>query len=265
MISDANFIKIQEVMELAVSKASIACKEWFGKNDRNAADYAAVSAMRDILNNQDIFTGKIVIGEGERDEAPMLYIGEVLGNGEIHIDIAVDPLEGTNFCANGLPGSLCVLAFGEKDSILASNDCYMEKIACKSNASKSINLNNDIIENIHTLSTNLKKPMHDICVTILERDRHSIIIDKICNIGAKINLISDGDIMGIIDVFENDKFDLYYGIGGAPEGVITACYANSHDNCFMQGRLVENNQYKGLIMNIEDMAKGKVSVHYSKV
>ena len=205
--------------------AAIAAARLRGRGDEMAADQAAVDAMRRELNRLAVH-GTIVIGEGERDEAPMLYIGEDVGTGEgIRVDIAVDPLEGTTICAKDLPNSLAVLAFAQQDSLLNSPDIYMDKIAIGPGYEKGIvDLDASPEENISALARAKDVPIAEITACILDRPRHAKMIEAVRQIGAGIRLIGDGDIAGVIHTTEPDEtgIDIYMGIGGAPEGVLAA-------------------------------------------
>ena len=222
----------------ASEAAAIATKKLVGMGLKNEADGLAVKAMRDALNASN-FGIKVVIGEGEMDEAPMLFIGEKLGKGKHGFDLAVDPLEGTNLCANNMPNSITAIAISEADGFLKAPDCYMEKIASgRVKEDGVLNIEAGIKENLKNLASYLKKPISDLEVVLLARPRHQETIAKIREAGAKVNLISDGDIYGIIatTAFGNGA-DLYVGMGGAPEGVLAAAALNACGG-FMQGRLV---------------------------
>ena len=215
-----------------------------GKNDKIGADQAAVNEMREALNKIDI-KGKIVIGEGELDEAPMLYINEIVGSqkGE-EFDIAVDPLEGTNFTAKNLPNALSVLAVARKNNLLNAPGIYMEKIAIGPNLPANlVNLDFDVEKNIMLLAKakDLKPSQLKACV--LKRPRHDQIVKTLDKLGTKIDFISDGDVSGVLSVAKSD-IDIYLGIGGGPEGVLAAA-ALKCLNCQMQTRLVyQNNNEK---------------------
>ncbi len=210
----------------STQEAAIACYDHIGKGNEKLADKAAVDAMRSSLNQMD-FKAKIVIGEGERDEAPMLYIGEEVGLlRELAIissyDIAVDPLEGTTICASNLPGSLAVLAISDHGSMLHAPDVYMDKIASFIPAEKQvIDLDNSVKENLRNIANYKKVDISDLNVIILNRTRHLEIIAKVREAGARIKLIDDGDVAAVIAVAKAQA-DLYLGIGGAPEGVLAA-------------------------------------------
>jgi len=210
-----------------------------GKGNKVAADQAAVDGMRKELNKINM-KGRIVIGEGEMDEAPMLYINEKVGNnsGE-ELDIAVDPLEGTNFTAKNLPNALSVIAVAKKGNILHAPDIYMEKIAIGSNLPKNlVDLDFDIKKNIKLLAEAKNTSVEKITACVLDRPRHKGIIDSLNSIGTKIKFITDGDVSGVISVaYPKSNIDIYIGIGGAPEGVLAASALDCL-NCQMQTRLV---------------------------
>ena len=220
------------------SQAAIASYKFIGKKDKIAADKAAVDSMRNELNKLDI-NGKIVIGEGELDEAPMLYIGEKVGKSTgPEIDIAVDPLEGTNFVANNLPGALSVIAITEKNNLFHAPETYMEKISTKVKEKGVVDLDFSTKENIFNLSEYLNKKPENITACILDRPRHNKIITELNKIGVNIRLISDGDVSGALLVTE-DKYgvDIFLGIGGGPEGVLAASALDTF-NCNFQGRFL---------------------------
>ncbi len=206
-----------------VEKAAIACYDWIGKGDNMAADQAAVTSMRKSLNLMNI-TGTIVIGEGERDEAPMLYIGEKVGKGGIEVDIALDPLEGTTICANAGESSLAVIAFAKKGGFLHAPDVYMDKIAVGAGLPEGVvDLDNSVKKNLQNLAKAKKCAISDLTVMILERTRHNELIAKTREAGARIRLIGDGDVAGVIACTnKSTQVDAYMGIGGAPEGVLAA-------------------------------------------
>ena len=220
------------------SQAAIASYKFIGKKDKIAADKAAVDSMRNELNKLDI-NGKIVIGEGELDEAPMLYIGEKVGKSTgPEIDIAVDPLEGTNFVANNLPGALSVIAITEKNNLFHAPETYMEKISTKVKEKGVVDLDFSTKENIFNLSEYLNKKPENITACILDRPRHNKIITELNKIGVTIKLISDGDVSGALLVTD-DKYgvDIFLGIGGGPEGVLAASALDTF-NCNFQGRFL---------------------------
>ena len=214
-----------------------------GKNDKIGADKAAVDAMRLELNKINI-KGKIVIGEGELDEAPMLYIGEEVGkNSGEEFDIAVDPLEGTNFTAKNLPNALSVIAVARRGNLLNAPDTYMEKIAIGSNLPKNlIDLDFTVEKNIKLLSEAKNISPEKLTACVLNRPRHNKIIDSLNSMGVKINFITDGDVSGVISVADpKSNIDIYLGIGGGPEGVLAAAAISCLD-CQMQTRLVFQNE-----------------------
>jgi len=264
-VIDKNFIKC---FSQATEKAAYGASLFKGKNDKIAADQAAVDGMRAELNKINM-KGRIVIGEGEMDEAPMLYVNELVGNniGE-EFDIAVDPLEGTNFTAKNLPNALSVLAATKKGNLLMAPDIYMEKIAIGPDLpSNLIDLDFETEKNIKLLCDAKNKKPEQLTACVLDRPRHNKIIKALNSMNVKINFISDGDVSGVISVAKN--IDIYIGIGGGPEGVLAAS-ALSCLNCQMQTRLVfknskEKDKAKRLGINdlekkynIEDMVKGDV-------
>ena len=219
-------------------RGAFGASKFKGKNDKISADQAAVNEMRDQLNKTDI-KGRIVIGEGEMDEAPMLFINELVGTkkGE-EFDIAVDPLEGTNFVAKNLPNALSVLAATKKGNLLHAPDMYMEKIAIGSNLPENlVDLDNDTKKNIQLLSEAKGVKPNKLTACVLKRPRHAEIIKSLEELGVCINYISDGDVSGVISVGYPDRnIDLYLGIGGGPEGVLAAA-ALKCMGCQMQTRL----------------------------
>ena len=220
------------------SKAALASSYLVGKKDKMAADKAAVDSMRSELNKINI-QGKIVIGEGELDEAPMLYIGEKVGtnNGPI-FDIAVDPLEGTNFAANNLPGALSVIAIAEKGGLFSAPETYMEKITTRVNEKDVIDLDYTVKQNIYNLSDCLNKKPENLTACILDRPRHKNIINELRKLGVNLKLITDGDISGALLVTEEKyNVDIFLGIGGGPEGVLAAAALDVY-NCSFQGRFL---------------------------
>ena len=227
------------------SKAAVASYKFIGKKNKIAADKAAVDSMRKELNNLEI-DGKIVIGEGELDLAPMLYIGEKVGtNNGTEIDIAVDPLEGTTFAANNLPGALSVIAITEKNNLFHSPETYMEKISAKVKEKGVIDLDYSVKENIFNLSDYLNKKPENMTACVMDRPRHKKIINDLNKLGVNIKLITDGDVSGALLVTE-DKYnvDIFLGIGGGPEGVLASAALDAF-NCFFQGRfLFDTNEDK---------------------
>jgi fructose-1,6-bisphosphatase class II len=225
-------MQILEVAELA----AIAAAEWNGRGNKVAADEAATEAMRTALSSID-FSGRIVIGEGERDEAPMLFIGEELGRGGEALDIAVDPLEGTNLCAANRPNALTTIAVAPKGALLFAPDTYMWKIAAGSACVDRIHIDAPPAQNIAMVADCLGKPVSEVNVCILLRDRHRQLIEAVRATGARIRLIDDGDVFGAIATAVPDTgIDLYLGSGGAPEGVLAAAGLKAVGGMFM-GRL----------------------------
>ena len=222
-------------------KAAKAASLLVGKKDKNAADQAAVDSMRDELNKIDM-VGEVVIGEGSLDEAPMLYTGEILGNKKgPTLDIAVDPVEGTNFVANNLPGGITVLAIAEKNNLFNAPETYMNKIATGKIDKGLIDLDFTIEKNIKNLSDFKNKDMSSITACILDRPRHKKIIDQLKDLNVKIKLITDGDVLGALFV-SDPKYDvdIFLGIGGGPEGVLAASALDVY-NCHFQGRFIFDN------------------------
>ena len=237
--------------------AAIASARLMGKGDKIAADQAAVDAMRrafDIVN----ISGTVVIGEGEMDEAPMLYIGEKVGAGGLEVDIAVDPLEGTNLVAKGLPGAIAVLAVAPRGCILHAPDMYMEKICVGPRAAGKIDLNAPITANLEAVAKALERRVEDLTVVILDRPRHEKLINEVRQAGARIKLISDGDVSPAINAaIEGTGIHMLVGIGGAPEGVIAAAALKCLGGD-MQARLWpedENDVARAKAMGIDDINK----------
>ncbi|MCX7675369.1 MAG: class II fructose-bisphosphatase [Bdellovibrionaceae bacterium] len=205
--------------------AALASSRWMGRGDEKKADQAAVDAMRKAFDRV-LMKGEVVIGEGERDEAPMLYIGEKVGQvgpDAPELDIALDPLEGTTICAKGSYGAISVIAAGEKGHLLKAPDVYMDKIACGPAARGAIDLDATPTENIHRVAECLRKNVEDVTVVILDRPRHQALIEEVRKTGARIYLIGDGDVSAAIAAAWPDSgIDMLLGIGGAPEGVISA-------------------------------------------
>jgi fructose-1,6-bisphosphatase II len=240
--------------------AAIASARLMGRGNKNESDQAAVDAMRKAFDALQI-NGTVVIGEGERDEAPMLYIGEKVGRrneGDPEVDIALDPLEGTNLCAYGRPGSIAVVAMADKGKLLNAPDTYMEKIAVGPRAKGAIDLRRSPTENLHSIAEKMKVYVSDLTVIILDRERHADLIKEVRAAGARIRLIDDGDVAGgIATCFEDTGVDVLMGIGGAPEGVISAAAIRSVGGD-MQGRLVPRNNEeiaRARRMGISDISK----------
>lgn len=259
------FVRITEA-------AALASARFMGRGDEKAADQAAVNAMRIAFDSVNI-DGTVVIGEGERDEAPMLFIGEKVGRRTLDsppIDIALDPLEGTTICANGGGGAISVIAVAERGRFLHAPDTYMDKIACGPKAKGKIHIEASPKENIKAVSEALGKSISDVTVVILDRPRHEGLIREVRDTGARIRLIGDGDVSaGIATSWEDSGIDLLMGTGGAPEGVITAAALKCLGGDF-QGRLVfrkseEKDRAKamgitdfGRWYSLEDLANGPV-------
>ncbi|HUY11874.1 MAG TPA: class II fructose-bisphosphatase [Candidatus Dormibacteraeota bacterium] len=221
-------------------RAALAASRWMGRGERDIADGAAVEAMRSALGEMEI-AGRIVIGEGERDEAPMLFIGEELGKGGPAIDIAVDPVEGTNLVANGLPNSIAVMAIAPRGGLLHAPDSYMAKLAVGPKAAPFVHIDATVQENLNAVSRALEKPIGDLCVVILDRPRHADLIEQVRSAGARIKLISDGDVDACIaTAIESTGVHIAMGIGGAPEGVLAAAAIKCLGGNFM-GRLKPRN------------------------
>ncbi len=254
----------------ATEKAAIGASKFIGKKDKIGADKGAVDPMRRELNKINM-EGSIVIGEGEMDEAPMLYIGEKLGTlTGPKFDIAVDPLEGTKFTANNQPNAFSVIAISNKGDLLKAPDVYMEKIAIGTNLPNNLlDLDNGVEKNIRLLAEAKNKKISNLSACVMQRPRHKHIIDELLRLNVKINFITDGDIAGVLSVIGNKPInDIYYSTGGAPEGVLAAAALS----CFggqIQGRLVLNEEEKirakklGISdfkkkYNISEMIKGDV-------
>lgn len=247
------FVRVTEAAALASAK-------WLGRGDEKAADQAAVDAMRKAFDTVGI-NGTVVIGEGERDEAPMLFIGEKVGfrkEDSPEIDIALDPLEGTTICANGGVGAISVIACAQRGGFLHAPDTYMEKIAAGPAAKGVIDLDVSATENIHRVAEVSKKSIGDITVVILDRPRHTDLISEVRKTGARIQLIGDGDVSAAVATGWSDSgIDLLMGIGGAPEGVISAAAMRCMGGDF-QGRLKfrnEEEKQRALKMGINDLNK----------
>jgi len=224
------------------SKAALASSYLVGKKDKIAADQAAVDSMRAELNKIDM-NGQVVIGEGSLDEAPMLYTGELLGNKKgPNFDIAVDPLEGTNFAANNLPGAISVIAIAEKGNLFNAPETYMDKIATGNVENGLIDLDYSIKKNITNLADFMNKDISSITACILDRPRHKKIIEELKKLKVKIKLITDGDVLGALYVSDPKySIDIFLGIGGGPEGVLAASALDAYD-CYFQGRFLFNNE-----------------------
>ena len=241
------------------SRAAISCHKFVGKNEKILADQAATDTMRNEINKLEI-NGEVVIGEGELDEAPMLYIGEKLGTGgNLNIDIAVDPLEGTNFVAKNLPGALSVITFAEKGNLFNAPETYMDKLAVSNKVPyDATDLDFTLERNIKNLADSLNKDISDITACLLNRPRHYKIIDELKKMNVKMKLISDGDVSGALMVTD-DKYnvDIFLGIGGGPEGVLAASALDAYE-CKFQGRFLFDNDkdiFRAKQMGIKDLKK----------
>lgn len=218
------------------ARAAVASGRWVGRGQKDAADQAAVDAMRNALGQMAI-DGVVVIGEGELDEAPMLYVGEKLGAGGLEVDIAVDPLEGTNLTAKDMPNALCTLAMAPRGGLLNAPDVYMDKIAVGPDLPEGVvDLDRSAGDNVRALSEALGKPIGDITVCMLDRERHKPAMDEIRSAGARLRLFSDGDVAAVIAVAQSEELDMFLGRGGAPEGVLAAAALRCVGGQ-MQGRL----------------------------
>ena len=220
------------------SRAALASSYTVGKKDKIAADQAAVDAMREELNKIDMI-GEIVIGEGSLDEAPMLYTGEILGSKKgPQLDIAVDPLEGTNFAANNLPGAISVISVAEKGNLFNAPETYMNKIATGKVEKDLVDLDYPLKKNLSNLADFSNKDISSLTACILDRPRHKKIIDELTELKIKIKLINDGDVLGALYV-SNPKYnvDIFLGIGGGPEGVLAASALDTFQ-CHFQGRFI---------------------------
>lgn len=249
--------------------AALASAKYLGKGDKNVADQAAVDAMRRMFDTVDI-DGVVVIGEGEIDEAPMLYIGEQIGKQreeDLKVDIAVDPLDGTQSVADGLPNAISVVAVAPKGCLLHAPDTYMNKIAVGPKAKGCIDIKKSTKENIESVAKALGKDVEDITVTLLDRPRHDKLIEEVRQAGARIKMISDGDVMGAISTcFERTGVDIMMGIGGAPEGVLAAvalkCLGGEFQGQLMpvtdeqKRRCAEMGADLSKVYYLDDLAKG---------
>ena len=251
-------IKFIDQFKNVTQKAALASSYFIGKNDKIAADKAAVDSMRAELNKINM-SGEVVIGEGALDKAPLLYTGEKLGtkNGP-SFDIAVDPVEGTNFVANNLPGGIAVLAISEKGNLFNAPETYMNKIATGKIDKGLIDLDHSLKKNIKNLSDFKNKDFSSLTVCILDRPRHKKIIDELKDLDVNVKLISDGDVLGAIYVSDPKyNVDMFLGIGGGPEGVLSAAALDTYD-CHFQGRFIfdnENDINEAKSMGIKELNK----------
>jgi fructose-1,6-bisphosphatase II len=247
--------------------AALASARWMGLGHKDQADDAATSAMRDVFDTIPM-KGTVVIGEGEMDEAPMLYIGEKLGTGYgPRVDVAVDPLEGTNIVASGGWNALAVLAIADHGNLLHAPDMYMDKIAVGPEAVGSVDINAPIIDNLKAVARAKNKDVEDVVATVLNRQRHEHIIAQLREAGARIKLINDGDVAGAINTaFDHTGVDILFGVGGAPEGVIAAvalkCLGGEIQGKLMPQNDAEIERCKGMgldlnkILRMEDLVRG---------
>ena len=241
------------------SKAAISCYKFIGKNQKKNADKAATDSMRDEINKLAI-NGKVVIGEGELDKAPMLYIGEKLGSGgNLNLDIAVDPLEGTNFVAKNLPGALSVISVAEEGNLFNAPETYMDKLAVSNKVPfDATDLDFPLEKNIKNIADSLNKDIQNITVCLLDRPRHNKIIDELKKMNVQMKLISDGDVSGALMVTDQKyDVDIFLGIGGGPEGVLAASAIDAF-GCKFQGRFIFDNDkdiYRAKKMGIKDLKK----------
>ena len=256
MILDKNLV---DKFVNITSDAAIACHKFIGKNNKNIADKAATDSMRNNLNNLNI-NGKVVIGEGEIDKAPMLYIGENLGTGKgPEIDIAVDPFEGTNFAAKNLPGALSVMAVSSKGNLFNAPETYMNKLAVGKEIPKdATDLDFNIEKNIKNIADSKNKDLTELTACLLDRPRHKEIIEKLKNLKVNLKLITDGDVSGALLV-TNPKYnvDIFVGIGGGPEGVLAASALDAF-GCKFQGRFLfstDEDKNRAKKMGITDLNK----------
>ena len=224
----SNWQELAPAFLQVVEEAAIACAHTMGQGDRHRSDHVAVEAMRSTLDSVPI-DGRVVIGEGERDKAPMLYIGEEVGRGAkgeaglIQVDIAVDPLEGTNLCATGAPRAIAVLAASERGGVLHAPDVYMEKLVVGAQSKGAVDLDAPVAHNLQQIAKRLDRDVEDLVVVVLDRTRHEQLIEEIRDAGARIRLIGDGDLTAAIGAaVVGSGVDVVMGSGGAPEGVLAA-------------------------------------------
>ncbi|MGD9679395.1 MAG: class II fructose-bisphosphatase [Vulcanibacillus sp.] len=251
--------------------AALAAAKWMGKGLKNEVDDAGTSAMRKVFDTIPM-RGTVVIGEGEMDEAPMLYIGEKLGTGEgYELDVAVDPIEGTNIVANGLWNALAVVAIADRGNLLHAPDMYMQKIAVGKKAAGKIDINASVEDNLRSVAKALNKDISEVTAIVLNRERHFNLINEIRQAGARIKLISDGDVAAAINTaFKNTGVDILFGTGGAPEGVLAAVALKCLEG-EIQGKLLPQNdeevkrcEMMGLDINkilmMDDLVKGEDAI-----
>jgi len=260
-MANQSFLERRLTLELAriTEAAAVAASLWIGRGDNVSADQAAVDAMRTALNELDI-DGTVVIGEGERDEAPMLYIGEKVGTGQgPSVDIALDPLEGTTLTAKAMPNALAVLALAKGGTLLHAPDTYMDKIAIGPGYPEGVvDLDASVTDNIKALAKAKGVPTDQITACVLERPRHDELVEQLRSVGAAVRLITDGDVAGVIHTTDpSTDIDIYMGTGGAPEGVLAAAALRCIGGQ-MQGRLVfrkDEERERARRCGIEDLDK----------
>ena len=251
--------KLVTDMVKITSSAAISCLKFLGKDDKELVDKAATDSMRNEINKLKI-NGVVVIGEGELDEAPMLHIGEKLGaGGDLELDIAVDPLEGTNFAAKNLPGALSVISIAEKGNLFNAPETYMDKLAVSGKVPfEATDLDFSLEKNIQNIADSMNKDIKDVTVCLLDRPRHKEIITKLKDMKTKIKLITDGDVSGALLVTdEKYNVDIFLGIGGGPEGVLAASAIDAL-GCKFQGRFLFKNEKdisRAKKMGINDLNK----------
>ncbi len=251
--------------------AAMACLEWVGRGDKNSADGAAVKAMREVLGEIP-GRGEVRIGEGEKDDAPMLYIGEDIGTGEgPAFDLAVDPLEGTNYAATGTEGSIAVVAATPEDAMWTTTGYYMDKIVVGSKARGTIDIDATAEDNLGRIAEALEKPVEELTVVILDKPRHEELIENVRGLGASVIAIPDGDVMGSLRVLvPGGGVDVALGVGGTPEGVLTACAVRALGGD-MQGRLApqDDDERKKLeeegvdidrVLSLDELVRGEEGV-----
>ena len=258
--------ELEDIAVKATREAAIACQEWVGRGDEKKADGAATDAMRQVLDAVP-GTGTVIIGEGEKDDAPMLFNGEVLGNGgSPEFDIAVDPLECTTLCAKGLLGSLATIAFAEPGTMWEPGPAfYMDKLLARAEAGQVIDITETPEANLERVASALDKRVEDLRIVVLDKPRHEELIDKLRSAGAHVSTPSDGDVGGALAVLlPGGDADMLMGIGGTPEGVMTACAAKALGGA-MQGRLApqKDEEKKALggtdlerVLELDDMVQG---------
>jgi fructose-1,6-bisphosphatase II len=219
----------------ATEAAAAASRAWFGRGDKNAADLAAVEAMRGVLAGA-AFAGTVVIGEGEKDAAPMLANGELLGSGGVEYDVAVDPLDGTRLVAEGIPGSICVIALAPRGTMFVPTDAfYMDKLICGAAGRGVVDLRRPVAENLAALARAKRVDVGELTVVVLDKPRHAQLTADIRSAGASLRLVGEGDVAAAVQA-AGGEVDLVLGIGGTPEGIVAACAVKALGG-FMQGRL----------------------------